>query len=86
MLFIPCVHCIYLEAIIMLFKDIKLNDRFMLTDDDYNMQTIGEVWNITYRPQSKGHLVIVHFNDDLGTCIGGYLNEPIYKFMSYLGG
>ena len=85
MLLIPCVHCIHLEAVTMLFKDIKLNDRFMLTDDDYNMQTIGEVYNIVYLPQSHNHLTIVHFNDDLGTCASGGLNEPLHKFMSYLG-
>lgn len=85
MLFIPCVHCLYLETLTMLFKDIKLGNRFELTDEDYNMRTIGKVWNITYRPQSKHHLVIVHFDDELGTCVGGWLNEPLYKFMNYLG-
>jgi hypothetical protein len=69
----------------MLFKDIKLNDRFMLYDQDNDQQSIGEVWNIVYLPQSHNHLTIVHFNDDLGTCIYGGLNETIYKFMSYLG-
>ena len=70
----------------MLFKDIKLNDRFMLIDQDTEQQTIGEVYNIVYLPQSHNHLTIVHFNDDLGTFVGGGLNEPVHKFMSYLGG
>ena len=69
----------------MLFKDIKLNDRFMLIDQDNGQQTIGEVYNIVYLPQSHNHLTIVHFNDDLGTCTYGGLNEPVHKFMSYLG-
>jgi hypothetical protein len=58
----------------------------MLYDQDTNEQSIGEVYNIVYLPQSHNHLTIVHFNDDLGSCVSGGLNEPIQKFMSYLGG
>ncbi len=71
----------------MLFKDIKLNDRFILSDQDNPTQiSTGKVWNIVYYPQSKNHLTIVHFDDGLGCAVYGGFNEPIHNFMNYLGG
>ena len=66
----------------MLFSDLKVGMRFMLSSEDDDGSEAVECAIIDAHMLENGlGLMVVHFDDALGTSVAGWADKPLHNFM-----